>query len=222
MRALVQALERHIDFALKQDIQTSVKSFPSLLIDLVYGRTSEFAEAFSHYPDICGIASIAFQSEFRRICVNRDEVVQGGLKMTILVNNTQNEIDVSIQLLTAIAVVLSVWRGEVASDSTAAQSIESLCDGLFAPDDLDHENPYGLVSAKLPGSKAVPVEPVSLKQNSIYLFLLNNMAVDSRGKSTAPLDCETSCFCSTPRILGQATTMLGITQGFVLNHDESS
>lgn len=153
----MQSLERHINFAFKQEIRSSVSSFPCLLVDLVFARPTEFTEAFERFPDICAIASVAFESEFRRICESKNGEIQGNLKMTVLFNDSPREINVGIQLLTSIAVVLGVWRGEAENGS---ESIAYLCDSLLCPDSLSDAGPFGLASASSPGSKAVPVEPV--------------------------------------------------------------
>lgn len=162
MRALVRALERYISFLSQHKIET--RAFPSLLVHLVSSRPTEFLEAFSNYPVICAIASVAVHAEFRRCCEKPKDGAELGLNMTLSTEPNGEEVTIDIPVITAIAVVLSVWRKDIEYDEYATNSADFLCDALFLPESAVKLT--GLASARLPGNKTVPpVEPVSGNQN---------------------------------------------------------
>jgi hypothetical protein len=140
-----------------------------MLVDLVSSRPTEFLEAFSNYSVICAVASAAIHAEFSRCCdtpSNRGEVC---LTMTLSTESSCKEVTIDIPVITAAAVVVSVWRKDLKYDEYATKSANFLCDALFLPESSRDGKLTGLASAKLPGNKTVPVEPVSSSQIQIQV-----------------------------------------------------
>jgi hypothetical protein len=160
-------LERHITFLSQNEIEAM--AFPSLLVALVSSRPTEFLEAFSNYPVICAVASTAVHTEFSRCCDAPNDRTLVGLTMSMSAESSCKDVTIDIPVIMAVAVVLSVWRKDVEYDENATKSADFLCDALFLSESALDGKVTGLASAKLPGNKTVPVEPVSFSQILIHI-----------------------------------------------------
>ena len=175
------ALSVLIDFAKENQIKGDW-NFASVFVFLVSSRPSVCAEALDRFADIrtLGIKTVyeAFQD-----CILDSSTVDptNGVSLILCGQNSQKEAVVSLQLLQAASVLLSIWKDPNGASSRkeagtasktsriedtegdAALFIASLANMLLHPIDTSNDNvEEGLASARMihSGSSAVSVESV--------------------------------------------------------------
>lgn len=170
------ALHNFISYAKANEIQGDW-NFASVFIDLLSSRPSVCAETLDRFADVRTLGIRTVYGEFQK------KLEHSGMAQAVVINlrreNGQEEAILSLHLLQAAAVLLSIWREEncansekefgaaITSDGDSADNcVESLAHMLLHPierKETENATHSGLATAKFLGSEksAVSVESVS-------------------------------------------------------------
>ena len=175
LRNILVALNKFISYARANDIQGDW-DFASVFIGLLSSRPSVCAEVLDRFADVRTLGIRTVYEEFQKKHGHLSKTT--AVAITLCRATGDEDVILSLSLLQAAAVLLSIWREDNGADSrmendaeimsgggSADSFVESLADMLLHPIDKkgDITPNSGLATAKICGSEksAVSVESVS-------------------------------------------------------------
>ena len=181
LRNILLALNTFISYAKDNEIKGDW-NFASVFIGLMSSRPSVCAEALDRFTDVRTLGIRTVYEEFQK--KHEHPSMEQAVSITLCRANGDDDVILSLPLLQAASVLLSIWREEnganstlengtgIVSDSSSADAcVESLAHMLLHPIDKKESDgaPHsGLATAKIFGSEksAVSVESVSFPLES--------------------------------------------------------
>lgn len=184
LRNLLMALDDLISFAHSNEVESELE-FASVFVGLISSRPSVCAEALDRFADLRTLGVRTVYQEFEK-CINDSNRsnLTSGVKILLYPLSEEREAIVSLSLLQAASVLLSIWTEqdgdamnqdngnvtEAPSETEAASFVTNLANMLLHPIINSQENhdetevkEKGLASAAMvqSGKIAVSVESVS-------------------------------------------------------------